>query len=118
MPYCHVVLPLPLKEPFDYSVPDGMAVLPGMRVSVPFGRRNMMGMVVGVAETTALAATKAVTAVLDAEPLVSDAMLKFTRWVADYYLAGWGEALQLAFPPYVKGKRRKVKAVAEKALIK
>jgi primosomal protein N' (replication factor Y) len=108
-PYCKVALPLPLKEAFDYSLPEGMPALPGMRVRVPFGKRKMTGVLVELAAETALKSTKAVEALLDAEVMASPRMLEFTRWVAEYYLAGWGEVLPLAFPPYVKGKRRKKK---------
>lgn len=40
MVYADIILPLPLEGVFTYSVPDGMtaAVMPGMRVVVPFGR--------------------------------------------------------------------------------
>src|SRR6186713_252200 len=100
MLFAKVSLPLPLKEAFDYSIPEGMELRPGMRVSVPFGRRNMTGVVVALAATTHLEKTKPITAVLDPEPLISETMLKFTQWIAEYYLAGWGEVLPLAFPPY------------------
>ena len=112
MPYAKIALPLPLKEAFDYSIPEGMEARVGMRVTVPFGRRSLTGVVVGLAESTELAKTKPLAALLDAEPLATPAMLQFTKWIAEYYLAGWGEVLPLAFPPYVKGARRK-KKVAE-----
>lgn len=118
MPYAKITLPLPLREPFDYAIPDGMDLRVGMRVMVPFGRRTMMGVVVGLADSTALKQTKEVAAVLDAEPKISPAMLEFTRWVAEYYLAGWGEVLPLAFPPWIKGKRRKAKEVPASKLPK
>ncbi|TFG97635.1 MAG: primosomal protein N', partial [Calditrichales bacterium] len=36
--------------------------------------------------------------VLDEQPLISGEMLDLTKWMADYYMAGWGQALQLALP--------------------
>ena len=113
--YAKITLPVPLREPFDYEVPEGMFLRPGMRVMVPFGRRTMMGVVVGLEDSTLLEKTKAVASVLDAEPMISPVMLQFTQWIAEYYLAGWGEVLPLAFPPWVKGQRRKPKKAAAEA---
>ena len=44
--YCEVALPVPLDKHFTYSVPDSLAVRPGMRVIVPFGSRQLAGVVV------------------------------------------------------------------------
>ena len=35
---------------------------------------------------------------LDEEPLLSETLLKLTRWMADYYLCGWGQVLQAIVP--------------------
>jgi len=40
--------------------------------------------------------------VLDPAPLVDAHMLALTRWIADYYRAGWGEALEAALPAGVR----------------
>ena len=47
-----VAAALPVYQTFTYSLPDDLIGLatPGMRVLVPFGRRNMVGIVVGVAD--------------------------------------------------------------------
>jgi primosomal protein N' (replication factor Y) len=45
---------------------------------------------------------KAVGAVLDPEPLVSPAMLRLTRWMADYYLCPWGQVLEAVVPAGVR----------------
>ena len=37
--------------------------------------------------------------ILDAVPLVTPELLQLTRWVADYYLAPWGEVIKAALPP-------------------
>ena len=111
MPFAQVSLPLPLKEPFDYAIPDGMSVAVGQRVRVPLGRRSAEGVVVGLLKDSQVKGMKAILEVLDPEMVLSPVLLKFTRWVADYYLCGWGEALSLALPPIMK---RKPKAAAEK----
>ena len=39
-----------LDKVFEYKVPDGMDVQEGMRVIVPFGKRDLQGFVVGLSE--------------------------------------------------------------------
>src|SRR4029453_10271433 len=42
-----VLLPLPLADAYDYSVPEGLDVAPGHFVSVPLGKRETIGVVWG-----------------------------------------------------------------------
>lgn len=92
-------MPIPLPDAFDYEVPAGMELRPGQRVRVPFGRRHLDGVVTELIGQSPAKGLKAVEAALETGPSVSLPLLKFTRWIADYYLCGWGEALALALPP-------------------
>ncbi|EUJ35549.1 primosomal protein N' [Brochothrix thermosphacta DSM 20171 = FSL F6-1036] len=49
-----------VDRPFDYLIPEQWqdVILPGMRVAVPFGPRQLLGYVVAVADVTALTDTK------------------------------------------------------------
>jgi len=42
-----VLLPLPLADAYDYSVPEGIEVAPGSFVVVPLGKRETVGVVWG-----------------------------------------------------------------------
>jgi primosomal protein N' (replication factor Y) len=97
--HAQVAFDLPLDRAFDYLVPEGMALAPGQRVLAPFGRRHLQGVAVSLNEPERRQGIKALERVLDPAPVASPAMLEFTRWLADYYLCGWGEALALALPP-------------------
>ena len=100
--YCEVALPVPLDKHFTYSVPDSLAVRPGMRVIVPFGSRQLAGVVVRCGPPPAgLEATtiKPLKTVLDAEPALSSELLGLGRWLADYYLVPEGEVLATMLPP-------------------
>jgi len=105
-PVAQVVLDIPLNKTFDYLVPAPLAdrVMPGVRVAVPFGRgnRELVGTCVGLAERSAREDLKSVIDVLDKTPLVDAQMLALTRWIADYYRAGWGEVLEAAVPAGVR----------------
>ncbi|HTB23493.1 MAG TPA: primosomal protein N' [bacterium] len=97
--FCQVALPLPLPDAFDYEVPAGLSLRPGQRVRVPFGRRHLDGVVTALIAQSQAKGMKSVEAALEEQASVSPEVLKFTRWIADYYLCGWGEALALALPP-------------------
>ncbi|MGH9783246.1 MAG: replication restart helicase PriA, partial [Terriglobia bacterium] len=100
--YCEVALPVPLDKLFTYSVPDSLAVRPGVRVIVPFGSRQLAGVVVRCGAPPAVIESKAIKpikTVLDAEPALSPELLRLGRWLADYYLVPEGEVLATMLPP-------------------
>ncbi len=99
MPYAEIVFNLPLDHAYTYHIPQDVDNLhPGMRVLVPFGKRTITGVVVRILKKTALTSLKEIIDVLDEHPLLSETMLQLTRWVAEYYLAAWGQAIYLALP--------------------
>ena len=54
MSVAHVALPVPLPRTFDYLLPAGVKPAVGVRVSVPFGQRKMIGIITGVSEHSEL----------------------------------------------------------------
>jgi len=99
--YCEVALPVPLDQPFTYSIPSAMQVAPGMRVVAPFGARRLVGVVIrcGVAANgLSPAAIKPLVRTLEDEPAISEDFLRLSRWIADYYLAPQGEVLAAMLP--------------------
>ena len=106
MPLISVAVPVPFLDPLTYHVPESMPVPPiGARVRVPVGSRTMTGCVVQhdalVEEGTDV---KDVAEALDREPLLPASIVELCRWVADYYVAGVGDALAVAMPPGARGK--------------
>ncbi len=93
--FYNIALNIPRAAPFTYSGEDGIAV--GSRVLVPLGKRVVTGTVVE-ADAAPLSAAKAIIEVLDEEPAFTPALLRFTKWMADYYLCSWGEVLDAALP--------------------
>ena len=99
--YAQVVFNLPLKEGFTYSIPEHLQgqVETGMRVLAPFGPRKLTGYVVGLTDRCEGAfETKSIEDLPDGAPVLSKELLALTRWVADYYNAGWGEVIKAALP--------------------
>ncbi|MCB8888078.1 primosomal protein N' [Vreelandella malpeensis] len=97
-----VALPSPLRRLFDYlpahRVPSGGWQV-GLRVRVPFGRRDVVGVVVGLLARSELPREKLkpVAEVLDDAPLPED-WLWLCRFTARYYQHGLGDTLQIAMP--------------------
>ena len=104
-----IALPVPLDRTFTYLVPPHLQSLavPGVRALVPFGRKFLTGVIVGLPPTTAVRSLKPIRDILDARPAFSTEMLKLTRWVAEYYLAPWGEVLRAATPQGLGQESRK-----------
>jgi len=100
--YASVAVPVPVRQLFTYRVDESLrqAIERGSRVRVSFGRRKLVGTVVDwpVSAPDAGVATKSI------ESLVPDAVvpamiLELTRFLSDYYLCAWGEAIETALPP-------------------
>lgn len=103
VPDCYqVAVPSPLRRLFDYLAPTSHSgeIAPGSRVRVPFGTRELVGVVVGRQPRDAAAPgeLRAIQAVLDAEPLLPPALLELVAWAADYYQYPLGEALASVLP--------------------
>ena len=91
-----MLLPLPLADAYDYSVPDGLDVAPGQFVVVPLGKRETLGVVWGEGTGEVPAAKlRDVIEILPALPM-ADALRRFVDWVAAYTLAPPGAVLRMA----------------------
>ncbi|MBI3409751.1 MAG: primosomal protein N' [Planctomycetes bacterium] len=104
--FCEVVFDRPLDHAYSYGVPESLRdeVAVGKRVVAPFGRgdRQTTGFCVGVGNEAPSREVKAIAQVLDDEPLLTPQLLRLTRWMADYYMCGWGQVLNAIVPAGVK----------------
>jgi len=93
-----VVVPVPVPRAFDYRF-EGEGPIPmlGSRVLVPFGRRRLVGLVVGQSAASVDGELKPVERVLDAG-LVDPALLQLGLWCARYYGFAPGELVNLVLP--------------------
>jgi len=104
--YVEVALPLPLRQTFTYILPIGLQenIKLGARLLVPFGKRQMTGYVVALhtqldeALEIEESALKEAIELLDAEPLLTEEIVRLTQWTADYYASSWGEVLKASLP--------------------
>ncbi|MDE2461232.1 MAG: primosomal protein N', partial [Gammaproteobacteria bacterium] len=88
--FLRVAVASPLPRHFDYLPPkntDAGALMPGMRLRVPFGKREVIGVLLETAAHSDVPAPKLkhAQAVLDKATLIPPDLLALARWAADYY---------------------------------
>ncbi len=91
-----------LRGPFDYRLPEelrGGAVGVGSMLVVPFGRREVLGVVVGLAESSEVAAEKLLAPLRALELGVPAEMVGLAEWIAAEYCSTLARALGLVLPP-------------------
>src|SRR5271165_1281788 len=99
-----VALDTPLRRVFDYLPPALHTRMPaprlGVRVRVPFGRQQLIGILVGVAAESSIPPAKLKAAVdfLDDDPIVDPITFELLRWAAEYYHHPLGEVFAAALP--------------------
>lgn len=97
-----------VDEVFDYLLPDALlAVKPGQRLEVPFGRSNKLhkAFCVEIKDAKSVKPSyklKYVKKVLDISPLLDERLLKLGKWISEYYVCPLGEVLSAMLPAAVK----------------
>ena len=106
-PTLRIALPVPLPQTFDYlSPPDGPQPSQtdvGRRLRVPFGNRELVGMVEGIGSVEDPAALKAALEWLDPAALLGGELLASLRWLG----LNWDEGPDIGGPcgPYRQSER-------------
>ena len=101
MQYVDVILPLALPGLLTYAVPPEHAgtVRVGSRVVVPLrGKRLHTAVVRAIHGQAPGHRTEAFVSLLDAEPLLSEATLRFWDWMSGHYCCSPGEVALAALP--------------------
>jgi primosomal protein N' (replication factor Y) (superfamily II helicase) len=89
-----------LRGPFDYRLPEAMADLEvGSVVKVPFGRRRVLGVVVGLAEASSLPPERLAEPVEALEAGAPPELVRLGLWIAEEYCSTPSRGLQLVLPP-------------------
>jgi len=113
-PIIKVALPVPLPQLFDYlQAEDGSLTPVGSRVLVPFGRRKLVGMVMGHATESDLPPQRLLRIIrpLDqSEPLLHSHLLELLEWCWKYYKHAPGEVVLSALPPVLRKAEGKLPA--------
>ncbi|HMU88005.1 MAG TPA: primosomal protein N' [Agitococcus sp.] len=104
--YLQVALPVPLAQVFDYSIPASFSHTPhiGARIKVPFGKRELIGVIVGVTETpeSPLDKIKPARQLIDEHSLFPPQLMQLLTWAAQYYHYPIGEVFSTALPTLLR----------------
>ncbi len=100
--FIDVILPIPLKQTFTYSVnKDEAAFLKqGFRVAVPFGKSKVYTAIVFQVHDQAPQGyeTKSIDHILDEKAVITEKQITHWQWMASYYMCTLGEIVKAALP--------------------
>ncbi len=106
--FAEVILPLPLPGTFTYSIPEELngRVLPGCRVTVPFGKKLSYTALVSTVHDNDKAEyeIRAIRELLDETPIILSEQIKLWQWISKYYLCSLGDIYKAAIPQGLKGE--------------
>ncbi len=114
-----VALPVPLDKQFDYLIPGHCFPVVGGRVSVPFGRQTLIGIVTEFVTQSDFPEhqLKAIEQVLDGAPLWSDELYRLLNWCSQFYHYPLGDTFAIAMPSALrKGKAAALTPIIEWSL--
>ena len=116
--FVRVALDHPLPTLFDYRCDAAEPPRPGTLVSVPFGRRQVVGLVCEVTTHSDIPADRlrALDSQCDACPPLSAEWLALAAFAADYYQRGLGEVALPALPQALRDPSRWARLLAPQAL--
>ncbi|WGF03646.1 primosomal protein N' [Acinetobacter baumannii] len=103
-----VAIPVHLYDTFDYTLTKTQyeRAQVGSRVAISFGRQNLIGIItekVDPQETfTGNFQLKAISELLDDEPILDEQVLNLLTWSAQYYQFPIGEVMQTALPALLR----------------
>lgn len=99
-----VTLEIALRKEFDYAIPPELAprVDIGTRVKVPFGPRQVNGVVTAVLDESTHTNLRSIVKIIGAPSLVTPKVLQLARWIGDYYCCAPEIALKSVLPEAVR----------------
>ncbi len=101
-----VAVPKPLRSLFDYRVSTQQMtrLKPGMRVKVPFGRQQLIGVVIHTDQVSHYPSDKlkAIINIIDDSPCLPNNILELLQWVSRYYQYPIGEVFSHALPALLR----------------
>ncbi len=119
--FAKVLLPLPFNEAFDYLIPEDKHYTVGEIVSVPFGRKQIYGVIWHIGDKPDIDEKKIKPITFSAAekgfatPPLSAQLINMIEWQADYYVSEKGKVLGLV---YSNKYFKEVKSRTEKELNK
>jgi primosomal protein N' (replication factor Y) len=106
-----VTLEIALRKEFDYAIPPELAerIDVGTRVKVPFGPRQVNGVVTELIEESTHTNLREIVKIIGTPSMVTPQVLKLARWIGDYYCCAPEIALKSVLPEAVRKEDAKFK---------
>lgn len=102
-----VAVNAPFSKCLTYSVPLTINASRGSSVIIPLGKRQATGVILGPStETITPEKLKSIASLNDERPSLSDPLLRWAEWVANYYVYPLGQVLELFWPPLKQHGRK------------
>ncbi len=103
-PILQVALPTPLRRLFDYLPLPDMQWRIGQRVQIPFGRRSMIGVIIGISDASEFPVhkLKSVAALIDENSLLDEKLLSLYAWASNYYQHPIGDVIVGTLPKKIR----------------
>jgi primosomal protein N' (replication factor Y) len=116
-----VAVGLPVSKTFHYRIPEKMrgSLQIGMRVLVPFKGRKVTGFAIDLLDHPPKGVEERLREVedfLDEVPLIGPHMLRFCRWISNYYLYPLGEVIKTGLPPGLHLKSELILSLTQNAM--
>jgi len=106
-----VALNVPVNDLFDY-VAENEAIQIGQYVKVPFGKRNLIGVVYGFSNSSKIEKNKLKKIIhVDQEILFDKNLLKLLSFVSDYYQFPIGQTIMSVVPARIKQDKSHINRV-------
>ena len=114
--YAEVIVDLSSEQVdrlFTYRIPEGMKLVPGQRVEVPFRTKSLEGFVIDIRETTELdeKIIRPVLRVLEDYPAILPELVELARWMRGKYHCNLVDGLRQMIPAQMRGGRVREKTV-------
>jgi len=99
-----------LQQTFHYSVPERLRdqVLLGQLVWVPFGARQLPGIVLDLSETSPVAETRDILEIIDPFPVLTPYHVELMGWMSEYYYTPLHHVAWAMFPPGISWRTETV----------
>ncbi len=99
-----------LDQPYDYSIPSQLIdqVSIGVRVQVPFGGREVEGLILGIADGSAIGGLKPISKVISSISIASTDLLSLIGEVAQAWAANPYDLIRSAIPPRVASVEKEI----------
>ena len=99
--FADIAFPISSYTIFTYSVPNKFRnkIKIGQRVNVPFGKRNITGIVVGFPQRSEYKGEiKGITSLVDPYPILDSSLWKLIQWMSTYYFTPIGQVAKTVLP--------------------